>query len=278
MTGIDAAPGRRRESGVRGLREWQPLRCSSRRPRRPSTTVAPYGSAALRVKTRTVSCSAQRTAPATALPADRDREGAGRAGTIHRLAEADREAASRAIAGRCSATGRKRTTDGAVAVRTRHRRLLEREAVRVADAGDDEPVVDVGPERRRRHEREACRALEPGDRARPCPGSAGRAGSRAWTVVEVDRSAEADQEGRVECDARCRAERSGRSWAVVAARVRKTARAGRARGWPELRQGARLDGDRVERRRPPSDRRGETVRIAVRAVPDEVDRLWPARP
>ena len=106
-------------------------------------TFAPYGSAAFGSNTRTVSDSAQRTEPATDLPADRDRERAGRAGASILWVKRTERTASRAILV-LFATGRKRTTDGAVVVRTATGGLLEREAVGVADAGDDEPVVESG--------------------------------------------------------------------------------------------------------------------------------------
>ena len=109
-----------------------------------------------------------------------------------------------------------------------HRGLLKRETVGVADAGDDEPVADVGAEQCGGHEFETGQAPEPGDRP---DGSGGRRveADRALERLEVDRPAEGDEEGRVERDAR--AELSGRGdRGAGRCPVMKTVRAGRARG------------------------------------------------
>ena len=216
-----------------------------------------------------VRSSAQWTEPATDFPpTEIENARAVLARSIDCVKRTD-STASRAILV-LFATGRKRTTDGAVVVWTAHGRLLERETVGVADAGDDEPVVDVGAERGRGHELEAGQALEPGDRA---DGAGGRRveADRALDRLEVDRPAEADEERRVQRDAR--SELGGRG----------DRGAGRCPGhedrprWPRERltragQGARLDRHGVEGRDRPVTA-GRDRQDHARAVPREVDGL-----
>ena len=124
-------------------------------------TLAPYGSAAFGSNTRTVSISAQWTEPATDFPPTETENARAVLARSIACVKRTESTASRAILV-LFATGRKRTTAGAVVVWTATRGLLEREAVGVADAGDDEPVADVGAERGRGHEFEAGRAARTG--------------------------------------------------------------------------------------------------------------------
>ncbi len=169
-----------RKRAVRGGGERHARSCSWRWPRPPSRPSCRTAARDVGVKTRTVSFSAQRILPATALPPT---ETVNARAVLRRsiaLGEADRDRRRRGRRPCVSARGRKRTTAGALTRPDGEQRRASSgrpSASRTPD--DDEPVVGrPGAAARTATNVVARRARRAGatgtDRARR---SAGRAGS-----------------------------------------------------------------------------------------------------
>ena len=156
--------------------------------------------------------------------------------------------------------GRKRTTPGALVVWTVRPDRVERDAVGVADARHDEPVLDVRRAAARRGWKVYRASASVGLLERTMPGVGGSSRIALWTVVPSTGLGEGHDEARRQRDVR--AERLGRDSRCPSSRHGSGKGPGRlAPAAAQSGRGPRPGRSRCAGRRRTNGRRGETVRL-----------------